>query len=124
MAPRSLDQAPAVQMTVSVAMVPRSVTTSVRLPPLEVIPVTAQRRTRHAPARRAAAAYPATTASGVQCPSLGEYAAASNPSVSIRGESAFASATSIIRLGTPISFWSATFCSKASTWPGSSRRNR
>ncbi len=124
MAPRSLDQAPAVQMTVSVAIVPRSVTTSVTAPPLEVIAVTAQWRTSRAPARRAAAAYPATTLSGVQWPSLGEYAAASNPSVWISGESALASATSIIRLGTPISFCSATFCSNAATCSGSSRRNR
>src|SRR6478735_9833385 len=100
MAARSRDQAPAAQMTVSVAMVPCSVTTSVTAPPLEVIAVTAQLRTSRAPARRPAAAYPATTLSGVQCPSLGEYAAASNPSVLTSGESAFASATSIIRLGT------------------------
>ncbi len=124
MAARSLDQAPAAHTTVSVAIDPRSVTTSVRLPPLEPIAVTVQPRTRRAPARRAARAYPATTLSGVQWPSVGEYAAASRPLVSMSGESAWASATSIIRLGTPSSFCNATFFSNAATCRGSSSRNR
>ncbi len=87
-------------------------------PPLESIAVTAQLRTRRAPARRAAPAYPLTTLSGVQCPSVGEYAAASSPSVLIRGESALASATSMSRLGTPSSFCRAMFFSNASTCSG------
>ena len=111
-------------MTVSVAMDPCSVRTWVMASPLEPISVTSQLRTRRAPARRAAPAYPATTLSGVQCPSVGEYAAASRPSVLIRGESALASETSMSRLGTPSSFCSAMFFSNASTCSGSSRRNR
>ena len=107
------------QTTVSVAMAPCSVTTWVMVPPLESIAVTAQSRTSRAPARRAAPAYPATTLSGVQCPSVGEYAAASSPSVLIRGESALASATSMSRLGTPSSFCRAMFFSNASTCSGS-----
>ena len=54
----------------------------------------------------------------MQCPSSGDQAAASRPSVSISGESRLASATSIIRLGTPSSFCSATFCSNAATCVG------
>ena len=81
-------------------------------------------RSSRAPARRAAPAYPSTTDSGVQCPSVGEYAAASNPSVSMSGESRFASATSIIRLGTPSSFCSETLFSNSATCSGRSSRNR
>ena len=84
-APSPRDQAPAAQTTVSVAIVPLSVTTRVIAPPLESIAVTAQSRTIRAPARRAAPAYPLTTLSGVQCPSVGEYAAARSPSVLISG---------------------------------------
>ena len=124
MSPSCLDQAPAVQMTVSVLMVPRLVSTAVMVAPSVEMSVTGQPRSRRAPARRAPLAYPRTTDSGVQCPSFGDHAAASSPEVSMSGESRLASATSIIRLVTPSSFCSATFFSNASTWWGWSSRNR
>ncbi len=103
-APTSRDQAPAAQTTVEVRTVPRSVTTALTSPPSLRIPVTADPVTRRAPSRRAAVAYPSTTDSGVQYPSVGENAAAIRPSVLINGESRCASAGSTRRLGTPRAF--------------------
>jgi hypothetical protein len=60
----------------------------------------------------------------VQWPSVGEYAAASSPSTEISGDSRRASSTSIIRLGTPRSFWRATFASNADTASGVPSRKR
>jgi len=54
----------------------------------------------------------------------GEQAGIKSATVLIKGESALASATSMSRLGTPISFCRATFLSNASTCSGFSNRNR
>ena len=122
--PTDRDHAPAVHTTVSVAIRPAPVSTARTCPSMTSIPVTAQCVTMRAPARRAPPAYPRTTDSGVQCPSSGDQAAARIPSISTIGESAFASADEIIRLGTPREFCSATFASNAATWSGLSSRKR
>lgn len=124
MAPTDRDQAPAAQTTVSVTIRPLLVTTAVMVSRQVSMPRTSQSRSTVAPRRRAPAAYPWTTDSGVQCPSSGEKAAASRPSVEISGESRRASAGSTIRLGTPRSFWSWTPASNWATSSGVVRRKR
>ena len=112
------------QTTVSVSILPPAVVTATTLPSRVSTPVAAQWAMSRAPCRRAAEAYPRTTDSGVQCPSVGLYVAATSPSVVMSGDRRLASATESIRLGTPSSFCSATFRSNACTWSGESSRNR
>src|SRR4029077_18201579 len=80
MFPIRRDHAPAAQTTVLVLMRPCSVITSVIVPPLLTMSVTSQYRTILAPGRRAAAAYPITTDSGVALPSPGDQHAPTRPS--------------------------------------------
>ena len=117
--PTAADHAPAAQITVGAAMSPWSVCTTPGRSP-----VTAHRVSMCAPRPRAANAYPATTASGVRWPSVGQKAAPSMPAGSIGGHTSCASAGVSIRLGTPRPFCSATPASNSRMSSSRVSRNR